>query len=604
MARFRAARAFALAAAAAAGLAVSPAPARSAQPDAGVDAILRSSRAALGLDALGSLRTLHFRGKSVFAGVSGTADVWQDLRDGRFAQFADAGPLSGAQGYDGSAAWNRDASGVVWNDGAAPARYAAEQAAYQNAYLLWQPGRGGADVALRPERTANGKRYDVLRVTPPSTPPFDLWIDAATHLPGRVASTIGGVASSTTYADYRDVDGLMVPFVQNGSAAFGATTVVANDAAAEAALRRPAMHVDDFSLPSGATTIPFELVDNHVDLPVTINGKGPFRFIFDTGGSNLIDSALAKELGIETQGHANGSGVGAATEPIRFGTAARLQVGDATLRNQVFVVASVRDGFGRSSGKPVDGLIGFEVLSRFVTTFDYAKNEIVLRAPGSAPPAGGTTIPCAIDASAGRCTVDTGSRTELTAYSPFLAAHPSIVPPNAAAIGENGFGIGGAALGRLGRTTLQVGSFTIPDVITDLSTQTRGAFADPFIAGNVGAGTWKRFAVTFDYAKQTMTLAPNANYGARETYDRSGTFLIVRDGKIVVADVRPGTAAADAGLAKGDVLTAVDDKDPAGMGLAAIRTLFRGPAGTVITLAFTAKDGSAKTAALRLRDYV
>src|SRR5260370_4248407 len=101
-----------------------------------------------------------------------------------------------------------------------------------------------------------------------------------------------------------------------------------------------------------------------------------------------------------------------------------------------------------------------------------------------------------------------------------------------------------------------------------------------------------------------MTLVPSANYGARETYDRSGTFLILRDGMIVVADVRPGTAAADVGLAKGDVLTAVDNKDAAGMGLATIRDVFRERAGTVIALAFTAKDGSAKTAVLRLRDYV
>jgi hypothetical protein len=385
-----------------------------------------------------------------------------------------------------------------------------------------------------------------------------------------------------------------------------------------AASREPARSApvpDDFSLPSGSTTIPFELVDNHVDLPVTINGKGPFHFIFDTGGANFIDSSLAAELGIKATGKGAIAGVGTRTAPIQFGKVETLQVGDATLRNQVFVVGPVRDGFGVSSGTPVDGLIGFEVLSRFVTTFDYGKNEIVLRAPGSAPPPGGTTmpfvlngkhveIPCAVDAFAGRCTVDTGSRNELTVLSPFLAAHPSIVPPNATAIGADGFGIGGAAFGRLARTTLHIGEFAIPDVVTDLSTQTKGAFADPHVAANIGAGTWKRFAVTFDYAKQTMTLAPNANYGARETYDRSGTFLIIRDGKIVVADVRPGTAAADAGLAKGDVLTAVDDKDAPGMGLAAIRDVFRRPAGTVIALAFIAKDGSAKTAALRLRDYV
>ncbi len=36
----------------------------------------------------------------------------------------------------------------------------------------------------------------------------------------------------------------------------------------------------------------------------------------------------------------------------------------------------------------------------------------------------------------------------------------------------------------------------------------QGAFADPFVAGNIGAGVWKRFAVTFDYPHQTMALVP------------------------------------------------------------------------------------------------
>ena len=43
----------------------------------------------------------------------------------------------------------------------------------------------------------------------------------------------------------------------------------------------------------------------------------------------------------------------------------------------------------------------------------------------------------------------------------------------------------------------------------------------------------KRFALGFDYAHRTLTLAPNAQFAARETYDRSGTFLIAQGGKIV-----------------------------------------------------------------------
>ena len=33
-------------------------------------------------------------------------------------------------------------------------------------------------------------------------------------------------------------------------------------------------------------TVPFELTDNRIFVDVSINGKGPYHFIFDTGGGN------------------------------------------------------------------------------------------------------------------------------------------------------------------------------------------------------------------------------------------------------------------------------------------------------------------------------
>ncbi|HYW55195.1 MAG TPA: aspartyl protease family protein [Dongiaceae bacterium] len=596
-------------------------PARAA--DAGVDAVLKASRAALGLDALPKIRMLRLRGTVNLAGMNGTADSWQDLRDGRFAQYADAGPVGGAQGYDGAHVWNKDVSGVVWDDAGATARYGALDAVYLNRFLLWAPGYGGAAVTSRGRRTAGGRSYDVLSVTPKGSLPFEVWFDTATHLPTRTVAVIGTSTSVSTFADFRTVSGLRVPFVQNTDAdgnqtAFHAQRASVNDPAGASALRRPVTQVNDTSLPGGTTTIPFELVDNHVALPVTIDGKGPFRFIFDTGGSNIIDAEVAKQLGLGAAGTAAGSGVGPATEAIQFATVDALGVGDAVLRRQVFAVAPVHAGFGVSSGKPVDGLIGFEVLARFVTAFDYGNSRIVLQTPGAvapAIPAGATTlpfvfngqhpmIPCTIGGFAGSCVVDTGSRVALTVLSPFLAAHPSIAPPNATAVGANGFGVGGASLGRLGRTTLQIAGFTIPDVIADLSTQTKGAFADPFYAGNIGAGVWKRFTVTFDYPHQTLALAPNGAFAQRETYERSGTFLIAQAGKIVVADVRPGTPAAQAGLARGDVIATVGGQDAATLGLAAVRDAFRVAPGTVVQLGVTAKDGTHRAVALTLQDYV
>src|ERR1700738_3785027 len=89
-------------------------PSRAAGGD--VALILRASGAAQRLDALPKIHTLRLHGAVRVAGGEGTAESWQDVRDGRYAQYIEAGPVGGAQGYDGAHAWNRDTSGVVWDD--------------------------------------------------------------------------------------------------------------------------------------------------------------------------------------------------------------------------------------------------------------------------------------------------------------------------------------------------------------------------------------------------------------------------------------------------------------------------------------------------------
>ncbi len=204
---------FAVAAAALA-LALAPLTGGAAE-DPRVSAVLTASGAALGVAALPRLRTLHLRGSGQLAGIPAKVESWQDVRDGSFTQSADAGPLSGANGFDGSHVWTRDAGGVVYDDGSVGGRASALDAAYLNRYLLWQPGRGGAAVTYAGARTDGNARYDVLGVTPPGSLPFELWIDATTHLPARTVIPIGTFTTVTRMSDYRAVHGLRVAFGQS-----------------------------------------------------------------------------------------------------------------------------------------------------------------------------------------------------------------------------------------------------------------------------------------------------------------------------------------------------------------------------------------------------
>ncbi len=342
---------FAVAAAALA-LALAPLTGGAAE-DPRVSAVLTASGAALGVAALPRLRTLHLRGSGQLAGIPAKVESWQDVRDGSFTQSADAGPLSGANGFDGSHVWTRDAGGVVYDDGSVGGRASALDAAYLNRYLLWQPGRGGAAVTYAGARTDGNARYDVLGVTPPGSLPFELWIDATTHLPARTVIRDRDDHHRHRMSDYRAVRGLRVAFAQSVedeqfSATFAAAKAEADSPAADAMLRRPAGDIHDATIAGGtSTSIPFELVDNHVALAVTIDGKGPFHFLFDTGGAERALTPTWPSSWASLRAAAStGAGVGATTEAFQFATVDALGVGAATLRQELRAGAPVRAGFG------------------------------------------------------------------------------------------------------------------------------------------------------------------------------------------------------------------------------------------------------------------
>jgi len=605
-------------------LAASPAHAQSPPPTT-LQNVLDAAGTALGAHHVESVRAWHYHATLETAGLRGTADSWIARTAGAEATYAKLPPLSQDNGYDGSDSWTRDAKGVVVVDGSVAGRAAAVNGVYRDTFALWTHDRGGARVELGGRRTEGGAAYDVVRVTPVgSAVPFEYWFDSATHVPARVVETIGPVTTTTTFANYtRTSQGLRIAFSQKSLDSQGnATTLVLDRADVDPAdtaarVRKPISHANDFSIAGGGeTSVPFRLIDNHVYLDVMLDGKGPYRFIFDTGGQNVIDPAVARELGAGAVGGIQGGGVGASTEQVRFARVASLRVGKAELRDQVFAVLPVRAGFGISGSAAVDGLIGWEVLARFETTFDYGSDRVTLRTPGNAPLPGkpihlvfgGTQpqVPCTIDSVATVCAIDTGSRSSIDLFSPFLAAHPDVIPANATAPGINGFGVGGGDVGRLGRlSSLEIGGYDLKGTIAGFSTATQGAFAAIGVGGNVGGGVWKRFTVTFDYPRQAMSLVPNAAFEAADTYDRSGVFAIQRDGRLVAADVRPATPAAEAGIKKGDAIVSINGGSGTALTLAALRAAFRSPAGSVVRLGILSAPATAPhDVTLTLRDYV
>ena len=160
--------------------------------------------------------------------------------------------------------------------------------------------------------------YDVLTVTPRGGKNFDAWFDAKTHLLSRVVEQQGPQTSTTTLSDYQAVSGVELPYkslISTGIAKYDQALAIKSAAfiamPSDATFVMPESKVADFTIAGGApeTTVAFELINNHIYAPASVNGK-QFTFIFDTGGVNLVTPPTAQALGLKSQGAMQGNGAG------------------------------------------------------------------------------------------------------------------------------------------------------------------------------------------------------------------------------------------------------------------------------------------------------
>jgi len=127
-----------------------------------------------------------------------------------------------------------------------------------------------------------------------------------------------------------------------------------------------------------------------ITAPVEINGRGPFRFILDTGANrSAMSAATAKAIGIEpnpdTQVSVHGI-TGSATLPIV--TVTHFRVGELMFMNQrlpVLPAAVFAD---------VDGILGIDLLQSARIEVDFERDQVTIsRSSGRRAPEGYLVVP-------------------------------------------------------------------------------------------------------------------------------------------------------------------------------------------------------------------
>ena len=582
--------------------------------------ILAANRDATGAFAPG---TVTVRGRYSGQGLQGTTETAFDSASGHYVDRYDLPPISGASGFDGDVAWQTDLSGASAPQQGGDRPALAVNNAYRYANRWWREDFGGAQVEVL-GRDADGEH---LRVTPRGGKSFEAWFDPSTHLLARLREVQSFATTITTrYQDYERRDGVMVPritIVDNGSGEAGLQTItldeVVHDPAREAtAYAMPRTQPDDWRIddPSGRTVLPMRLYNNHVFVDVGVDGKGPFPFLVDTGGHDIVTPQTAAALALDAQGEATSRGAGEKTTTAGYTRIKALQMGKAHLDNQTVMVLDFSPK--EVEGFQVGGMLGFEVFQRFVVRIDYGAGTFTLIDPkrfdghdagkslpfvfyDHMPQLKGTFagIPALFD-------IDTGSRAEVTMARPFVEKHDLRKRFPQGVVTVDGWGVGGPVRSHVIRApSLALGDVSVPDVTASLATQDKGVFTDRNFDGNIGSAWLKRFVVTFDYGRRTMYLDAIAYPGDDVgTFDRSGMWLNLGEGGFVVAEVADGGPAAQAGLKADDVVVTLDGKPVADMLLPDARRLLRTrPAGNRIAVAYR-RGGAQHEATLVLRDQV
>lgn len=590
------------------------------------DAVIAANRAASGGDAWNGKTT----SKAVLAyagqGMTGTITSITDMKDGRYVDDAAIGPATEVQGFDGTHAWDKDPSGSVTIQDGGDQRQASVNEAYRRSNAMWRLDHGGASIVSDGQKSEDGATYDVLTITPKDGKKFDAWFDAKTHLLARTVEVEGTQTMTSTYSDYRTLDGMKVSYkdVQNnGDTKYDQTMTVTSitflPAQDSNMYSAPKVNLNDYAIAKGAkeTTFPFKLINNHIYADVMVNGKGPYQFIFDTGGVNLVTPPLATELGLKSEGDMQGNGAGSGHMDVSITKVSSLSLGDATVKDQVFMEMPLNT-MANIEGVGMPGMVGYETFRRFVTRIDYGAHTITLIRPDAFDPkdAGvavpikfnGNTIeaPAVYDGVSGTFTIDTGNRASLDLNSPFVAAHAQFASYNKLPEAVTGWGIGGPTTSRVIRGhSLVLGGQTIVAPVVQLSTNTKGADADASMSGNIGGGVLKRFVVTLDYEHNQMYLKPVTQaVGDLDSFDRSGVWINKSDTGYRVVNVTAGTPADQAGLKAGDEIVSVDGKAATSVPVYELRARLRNDApGTVVKFGVK-RGGETKDVSVTLKDLI
>lgn len=259
--------------------------------------------------------------------------------------------------------------------------------------------------------------------------------------------------------------------------------------------------------PSSVHSAPLEIILDKPFVSVMVNGRGPYRFLIDTGTGTqaIISPALADELALPVVGHAR------LTDPSRQGE----QRSDIRLIDSLEIggiefqeIEAVRHGLF-AQDENCQGVLGFTLFEDYLLTLDFPDRQLILStgALSQGSGAGGALLPfrmpdgvpivsLSIDEIPVEALIDSGG-TGLSLPEPVAAQMKFLSPPIEFGRAESlstTFLLKAARL----RPDVRLGPYSFRQAFVEINP------AFPLV--NLGSTPLKNFIITFDQAEQVMRI--------------------------------------------------------------------------------------------------
>jgi predicted aspartyl protease len=302
-------------------------------------------------------------------------------------------------GYNGSTSWMQQGDQVFPSDPITTQRIAEDARHGTQLILKFQD----PDIVMEtvPDKLIEGKLCVGLKVMADDGKPTTFYADKDTHLILR--SEYDGLdfeqgvpaLKSVDYYDYRPLLGSLVSYKSIEYTADKKTSesvissIEVDQSINDSVFEMPAA-IKIAGLENGPVSLPFEYIANEIVVKAKVNGGEEYRFLIDTGATqNVMDQAVAASLGPVTKSDLTLT-TGAGFVHMGYIELNSVELGGLKLKNVPMAVNDM-PAFVQIHPRPA-GILGANVLRRFLVTIDYDERRVIFADPASVKVPSGATV--------------------------------------------------------------------------------------------------------------------------------------------------------------------------------------------------------------------